>query len=162
MTGTPCCLAFLITAAADGLSRLTISSTFAPLVEHLIGDRGELRLVAVGVLDVRLHARGLERVPQERAVRVLPARRRRGVGQDHADLGLGLRRAWRPTRCCRCSSRLVAATGRDGERERRRTTAPATRMVSLCFMYSPSSGYRRLATICEFEVFIAEYRSVKR
>ena len=30
MTGTPCCLAFAITAAADGLSRLTINSTFAP------------------------------------------------------------------------------------------------------------------------------------
>ncbi len=30
MTGTPCCLALLITAAADGESRLTINSTFAP------------------------------------------------------------------------------------------------------------------------------------
>src|SRR4051794_30823244 len=30
MTGTPCCLALAITAAADGESRLTISSTFAP------------------------------------------------------------------------------------------------------------------------------------
>src|SRR3954452_2110346 len=32
MTGTPCCLALLMTAAADGESRLTISSTFAPLL----------------------------------------------------------------------------------------------------------------------------------
>ena len=40
-------------------------------------------------------------------------------------------------------------------------TAAATRVDSLCFMYSPSSGYRRLATICEFEVFIAECRKVK-
>src|SRR3954468_7389369 len=30
MTGTPCCLALLITAAALGESRLTISSAFAP------------------------------------------------------------------------------------------------------------------------------------
>ena len=30
MTGTPWALAFAITAAADGLSRLVISSTFAP------------------------------------------------------------------------------------------------------------------------------------
>src|SRR3954465_6691608 len=30
MTGTPCCLALLITAAADGESRLTINSTLAP------------------------------------------------------------------------------------------------------------------------------------
>src|SRR4051795_8707947 len=32
MTGTPCCLALAITAAADGESRLTISSTLAPLL----------------------------------------------------------------------------------------------------------------------------------
>src|SRR3954454_7374955 len=32
MTGTPCCLALLITAAAEGESRLTINSTFAPLL----------------------------------------------------------------------------------------------------------------------------------
>src|SRR4051812_11611986 len=41
-------------------------------------------------------------------------------------------------------------------------TAAVTRVDSLCFMYSPSSVYRRLATICEFEVFIAECRKVKR
>src|SRR4051794_19163607 len=32
MTGTPCCLALLITAAAEGESRLTINNTFAPLL----------------------------------------------------------------------------------------------------------------------------------
>src|SRR3954463_12506634 len=32
MTGTPCCLALAITAAADGESRLTINSTLAPLL----------------------------------------------------------------------------------------------------------------------------------
>src|SRR4051812_15711677 len=40
--------------------------------------------------------------------------------------------------------------------------AAATRVDSLCFMYSPSSGYSRLATICEFELFVAECRKVKR
>ena len=38
---------------------------------------------------------------------------------------------------------------------------PFAEMDSWCFMYSPSSGYRRMATICEFEVFIAECRKVK-
>ncbi len=32
MTGTPCCLALAMTAAADGESRLTISRTLAPLL----------------------------------------------------------------------------------------------------------------------------------
>ena len=90
MTEMPWSLAFLMTVAADGESRLTIIRTLTPLVDHLVGDRGELGLVAVGVLDVVLDAGGVERLTEELAVGRLPAGRGRGVGQDHADLALRL------------------------------------------------------------------------
>ena len=87
-------------------------------VEHLIGDRGELRLITVGVLDVRLHTGSLERIGKERTVRVLPARRRRRVREDHADLRLGLRRRGRTTATTPRARVVIATTGGDGERER--------------------------------------------
>src|SRR5215203_4454767 len=55
-------------------------------VDHAVADGAELRLVAVGVLDVRLEAGRVERRLQQRTVVGLPARRGRGVGEDDADL----------------------------------------------------------------------------
>ena len=62
MTGTPCCLAL-----ADHRGRRAVEvddqQHVDALVEHLVGDRRELGLVAVGVLDVGLDPGGLERCP---------------------------------------------------------------------------------------------------
>jgi hypothetical protein len=86
-------------------------------VEHLVGDRGELRLVAVGVLDVVLDTRGLEGLAEELAVRRLPARRRRRVGEDHADLRVGRLLLGRATALRSPAFVVVAATRCDRERE---------------------------------------------
>ena len=119
MTGTPCCVAFLITAAARRRIEVDDQQHRRARVEHLIGDRGELRLVTVGVLDVGLHARGLERLTQELAIRGLPTCRRRRVRQDHAHLRVGGFSGGLPAPAATAGRLVViAAAGSDTERER--------------------------------------------
>jgi len=77
--------------------------------DHLVGDGLEPLGVALGVLDVVLHAGRLERLLQVRAVEALVADRGLGVREDHADLALG--------RLGRGFAGVVPARG---ERERRR------------------------------------------
>ena len=56
------------------------------VTDHVLRDRGELVLVTLGVLDVGGEPGLRERLLQERGVVQRVARRRGGVGQDHADL----------------------------------------------------------------------------
>src|SRR6478752_709668 len=60
------------------------------LVDHAVADLAELGDIATGVVDDRLDAGCVERRLQARAVIGLPARGGRLVGQDHADLALGV------------------------------------------------------------------------
>ena len=56
----------------------------AALGELLVGDRRVLVDVTLCVLDVDLEAGALQTLLEVLAVEVLPARRRRRVGEDHA------------------------------------------------------------------------------
>ena len=81
MTGTPGGLAFLITAAPESESRLTISRTLTPSLIIWSAMVCELGLVALRVLDVGLDAGGVERRLEAAAVRGLPAGRGRRSGR---------------------------------------------------------------------------------
>jgi hypothetical protein len=83
-------------------------------VDHAVAQRRELGFVAVGVLDVGLDAGGVECLFEQRSVVGLPPRRRRRVGQDHADLA-GLLAAR--------STRVVFLAAAPGERKRHRRYA---------------------------------------
>ena len=111
----PWALALAATAAPDSLLIEAMTSTFTPLDDHAVGQRGELLLVALGVLDVRLQALGLHGRGEQRLVEALPAGRAVGLGEDHADLGRAFWRG-RGTRGRRARGGGVLAAG--GERER--------------------------------------------
>jgi hypothetical protein len=70
-----------------------------PSADHAVGDGLEAGGVVLGILDVGLHAGGLEGLLEERAVRAFPARGGLGVRQDHTDRA-------------RVSGRAAALTGR--------------------------------------------------
>src|SRR5689334_2869226 len=82
--------------------------------DHAVGERGELLLVALGVLDVGLQPRGLHRLREQRLVEALPAGRARGLREDHTGLGAGGRGRGRAP-AARARGGGVLATG--GERE---------------------------------------------
>src|SRR5690349_2968336 len=88
--------------------------------DHAVRERGELLLVALGVLDVGLQPRGLHRLREQRLVEAFPAGRARGLREDHADLGAGGRRGRRAP-AARARGGGVLATGgeREGEAEPR-------------------------------------------
>ena len=93
MTLTPACVGLLLdTGAGGGVDRVDDQDLDA-LTDHVLRDRGELVLVALGVLDVGRDAGGLERLGEQRRVVERVAGRRRGVRQDHADLAGGLAEA---------------------------------------------------------------------
>ena len=136
---TPASLALSMHALPESGSRLVAMRTLTPSV--IICRRAAVRVGrALGVLDVRLDARGLERGLEVRAVLRLPAHRRLRVGQDHADLA-------RPRRC-HCCPPLASLPPRCRRRTRQgaeRRTPAATRDASAlpCFLTISSTSMAR-------------------
>jgi hypothetical protein len=114
--------------------------------DHLVGDRLELGLVALGVLDVVLDPGGLEGLLEVLLVRRLPAGRGLGVGEDDADLG-----RLAATAGGGAAAVVVAATGGQDERERRHggdeAEEPSTHEPSLSLRIPPSDGWEVPATV---------------
>ena len=113
----PCALAFAATAAPGLAADRGDDQHLHAAGDHAVGQRGELLLVALGVLDVGVEALGLHRRGEQRLVEALPPGRALGLGEDHADLDAAGRRAQRSRAAAAARRRGVLAAGGEHHRQ---------------------------------------------
>src|SRR3954451_10238538 len=162
MTGTPCCLALAITAAADGESRFTINSTFAPplsigsaIVANFALSPLAFWISASTPASWKAFCSNGRSAPSQRAEEAVSGR----ITPTLA-LAAGVLVALAPLLPLPLldeSSLPQAATLNASAA----VTATAPRARN-CIWVLPFSVYSQMATICEFEVFPAKSQRVKR